>query len=290
MIINGKLIAEDIEKDIQEKISKISERKPALAVIMAGEDPASVIYVRNKEKKCKQVGILSESLRLPSNISENELIKKIELFNRSPNIDGILVQLPLPQHISENNIIERISPEKDVDGFHPINVGKMLIGNESGFLPCTPNGIKTLLKHSDISIEGKHVVIVGRSNIVGKPTAAILVQPQPFCNASVTIVHSKTSNIKEICKTADVIIVAVGKAFFIKEDMIKKDAIVIDVGINRINDPNTKKGYRLVGDADFEGLVDKCSYITPVPGGVGPMTIAMLLQNTLLSYQRRMGK
>lgn len=287
MIIDGKAIAQELQEETRAKVTGFADRKPTLAVILVGDDPASKVYVGMKAKQCHKIGMHSIDLHLDAHISEEELLKEVERLNNDPEIDGILVQLPLPKHISVDRVIETISPEKDVDGFHPVNVGKMLIGNNTGFLPCTPHGIKVLLDRCDIEIEGKHVVIVGRSNIVGKPTAAILMQRAPRCNATVTVVHSYTHNLKDICRSADILIGAIGKPLFITEDMVKDGAVVIDVGINRVDDPNSKRGYRIVGDVDFETIKDRCSHITPVPGGVGPMTIAMLLHNTVLSYERR---
>lgn len=288
MIIDGKAIAYQIQEETKKEISlHKNKRTPTLAVILVGDDPASQIYVNKKEKECSNVGIDSLDCHLAKDVTEIELLEKIQEYNLNSDIDGILVQLPLPKHISAEKIIESILPEKDVDGFHPVNMGKALIGNQTGFLPCTPYAIKEILSRSKIEIEGKHVVIVGRSNIVGKPTAAILMQKAPQCNASVTIVHSLTKNLQEICRSADILIGAIGKPNFISKEMIKEGAVIIDVGINRVKDSSAKKGYRLTGDVNFEDAKKKCSYITPVPGGVGPVTIAMLLHNTLLSFQRR---
>lgn len=285
-IIDGKAIAKEIHSEIKEMLSYYPQRKPTLAVLLVGEDPASKVYVAMKSRQCKRLGLRSLDKHFPQDIEERDLLDEITALNNDSEVDGILVQLPLPPHISSEKVMERISPCKDVDGFHPINVGKMLIGSQTGFLPCTPNAIKILLDRSGIDVEGQHVVIVGRSNIVGKPTAAILMQKAPLCNASVTVVHSRTKNLEEICRTADILVGAIGSPCFITKDMVKKGAVVIDVGINRVDDPATEKGYRLVGDVDYDALVDHCSHITPVPGGVGPMTIAMLLYNTAVSFQR----
>ncbi len=278
-LIDGKRIAAEIQEEIIQKVSQIQGRKPALAFILVGENPASLSYVRAKKKACSATGISSILIELSASISEGDLVKEIEKLNRNPEVDGILVQLPLPFHIQEQTITCAIDPEKDVDGFHPMNVGKMLIGDESGFLPCTPNGIKILLQKSQIPVEGKHVVIVGRSNIVGKPLAAILVQKKPHCNATVTLAHSHSKNLPELTRSADILVAAIGKPKIIVKEMVKPGAVVIDVGISRVDG-------KLIGDVDFEKIAPIASRITPVPGGVGPMTIALLLQNTLLSYQR----
>jgi methylenetetrahydrofolate dehydrogenase (NADP+)/methenyltetrahydrofolate cyclohydrolase len=279
-IIDGKKIAAEIREELKEKIAKLS-RKPGLAFILVGDNPASLSYVNAKKKACAQVGMISTVVRLPSSIAESDLCKQIDLLNQNPEIDGILVQLPLPSHINPQNISSKIDPGKDVDGFHPVNMGKLLLEEAGGFIPCTPNGIKTLLERSQISISGKHVVIVGRSNIVGKPLAALLVQKNPKCNATVTIVHSKSNHLSQITKSADILVAALGKAHFIKKDMIKPNAVIIDVGINRL------ASGQIVGDVDYEEVFPFVSHITPVPGGIGPMTIAMLLENTLISYSRR---
>lgn len=288
MIIDGKQIAEEIQGELKEQIDQLKGRKPCLAVILVGSNLASKIYVDRKAKACKKTGILSVKKELPDNISQSDLIQEIENLNQNPEVDGILVQLPLPPHIDSSKIISSILPSKDVDGFHPINVGKMLVGETDGFLPCTPYGIQVLLQRSGVEVSGMNTVIIGRSNIVGKPLAALLMQNAPGGNATVTVIHSRTKNIKELVQQADIIVVAIGKPSYLKENMVKNGAVVIDVGINKIDDPSTSKGYRIVGDVDFEHVKDKCSLITPVPGGVGPMTIAMLLSNTLKSYKNRM--
>lgn len=288
MLIEGKKVAHEIQSKIQETIQSYQSRPPCLAVLLVGSNPASIVYTNHKSKACQAVGIVSLKKELPDTILEAELIQEIQQLNQDASIDGILVQLPLPSHINPNNITFCIDPQKDVDGFHPFNVGKMLMGEEDGFLPCTPLGIRTLLEYYNIETKGKHVVVLGRSNIVGKPTAALLMQNHPFGNATVTIAHSHTQNLRSICLSADILIVAIGKPRFLTADMIKEGAVVIDVGINQIQDSNTKTGIRLVGDVDFQNVQPKCAYITPVPGGVGPMTIAMLLKNTLVSYQKRL--
>lgn len=288
MIVDGKKIAQEIQNEIKISLEGTKTRNPCLAVILVGDHPASRIYVERKTKACHEVGIQSLKLELPRETTEKELLDQIHTLNNDPLIDGILVQLPLPPHINASHINAAISPDKDVDGFHPINAGKMLMGEHDGFLPCTPLGIRVLLERYHIEVTGKHVVILGRSNIVGKPLAAILMQNSPEGNATVSIAHSKTVNLSTITQQADIIIVAIGQPEFLKADMIKKGAVVIDVGINKIADPSRSSGYRLVGDVDYNQIKDICSFITPVPGGVGPMTIAMLLSNTVKSYQRRM--
>lgn len=283
-IIDGIEIARTIEKNIAAAIQKLKGRAPALAFILVGEDPASISFIKMKKKKCKEVGILSIDRELSSDISEAHLIKEIQQLNQDRDVDGILVQLPLPSHINTDTIVLAIHPDKDVDGFHPLNVGKMLIGYQDVFFPCTPHGVQVLLARSGIDIEGKHVVILGRSNLVGKPLGAILMQKRAHANATVTIAHSMSSDLKKICLSADILVAAIGKPRFVGPDMVKQGAVVIDVGINRIEENNKKI---IVGDVDFEKVAPKCSYISPVPGGVGPMTIAMLLSNTLLSYQKK---
>ncbi len=283
-IIDGKAIAAEVQERIKQQVSSAKGRPPCMAVILVGDHGPSRIYVNRKTKACEEVGIQSIKRHLEASISEDDLLKEIEILNANTNVDGILVQLPLPSHIDDKRVTRWISPEKDIDGFHPINVGKMLIGEEDGFLPCTPLGIKTLIEHMDIKLAGKHVVIIGRSNIVGKPLAAMLLQRGKGTDATVTVANRFTSNLKEITLQADILVVAIGIPHKITADMVREGAIVIDVGINRIEDLARKSGSRLVGDVDFEAVKDKCSLITPVPGGVGPMTIAMLLQNTLKSY------
>lgn len=283
MIIDGKKIAQSIHADLKEKISKYSPKKPGLAFILIGHHPPSHAYVRMKKKGCAEVGIYSETYELAEEVSEEELVELIRACNHNPLIHGILVQQPLPKHLSVTNIIETIDPNKDVDGFHPINVGKALLGQEDGFLPCTPLGIITLLEKAHIEVEGKHVVILGRSNIVGKPLAAMLVQKKKHCNATVTLSHSQTKDLHKLCKMGDILVVAIGSPKFVTKEMVKKNAVIIDVGINSIEHQGKHK---LTGDVDFDNLLEHCSKITPVPGGVGPMTIAMLLHNTYLSFLR----
>jgi methylenetetrahydrofolate dehydrogenase (NADP+) / methenyltetrahydrofolate cyclohydrolase len=285
MLIDGTAVAKSIEDRIAYAIRQLKGRPPGLAFILVGDHPASRAYVRMKKKRCAEVGILSVDRELPKNTTEEQLLHEIDALNRDDSIDGILIQLPLPPHISTSHMMRAVDPSKDVDGFHPINMGKLLLGELDGFLSCTPQGVHVLLTHSQIPLLGKHVVIVGRSNIVGKPLAAILMQKAPHCNATVTVAHSMTENLPEVCRSADILIAAIGQPHFIKANMVKKGAVVIDVGINRITGPDQKT--HLVGDVDFDQVAPLCSHITPVPGGVGPMTIAMLLSNTLLSYQRR---
>jgi methylenetetrahydrofolate dehydrogenase (NADP+) / methenyltetrahydrofolate cyclohydrolase len=284
MIIDGKKIALSIQDELKNKIITLA-KKPKLCVINIGKNEASLIYIRNKKKACENVQIEFELHQFDETVSENIILNKIDELNSNKNIDGILVQMPLPNHINTTKVIERIDPNKDVDGFHPLNVGKMLIGDDSGFFPCTPYGIKVLLQKSLIEVESKHVVIVGRSNIVGKPLAAMLVQKKPNCNATVTIAHSFTKNLKDITKTADILVAAIGKANFITKDMVLKNSVVIDVGMNYLKQADSTT--KLVGDVDFENVFKMASFITPVPGGVGPMTVTMLLENTYKSYQKR---
>lgn len=281
MIIDGKTVASSLNFDLENQVKKLKGRKPHLAFILVGDDPASRTYVAAKKKACAQTGIDSTLLELSNAVSEKEVLAQIHRFNAHPAIDGILVQLPLPSQIKSQAVMHAIDPAKDVDGFHPLNVGKMLLGEEGGFLPCTPLGIKVLLERSQIPVEGKRVVIIGRSNIVGKPLAAILVQKKPHCNATVTIAHSQSEHLVEIARSADILVAAIGEPHFIKKEMVRPKSTVIDVGINRLANG------KLVGDVDFAEVSKIASHITPVPGGVGPMTIAMLLQNTFLSFKRR---
>lgn len=272
-IINGKEISDKFLKKLKKEVCNLKTElnlQPALAVIIVGDDPASKIYVRNKKRACEEIGIKSIEFALPTNTSENELLNLIDALNKRPDVNGILVQMPLPPHINEKIIIAHINPIKDVDAFHETNVGKIMIGNFK-FLPCTPAGIIHLLDESNIEISSKHCVIIGRSNIVGKPLAMLMLHR----DATVTICHSKTKNLTEICKTADILIAAVGKVNFVTSNMVKPGAVVVDVGINRCEDG------KICGDVDFEHVKNIASYITPVPGGVGPMTISMLMKNTI---------
>jgi len=287
-ILDGKALATTIKQEIAESVKKLQSKHnitPGLATILVGENPASQIYVRMKHKACEKIGFFSEDIKLPKETNQEELIAHVNRLNNNPRIHGILVQLPLPEHINENEVILAISPKKDVDGFHPINVGRMVIGKEQGFLPCTPYGIQTLLARNNIETKGAHVVIVGRSNIVGKPLSIILMQKARGADATVTVCHSRTKEIPALTRQADIVIAAIGRANFVKADMIKPGAVIIDVGINRLPDSSKKSGYRLCGDVEFEGVKEIAGAITPVPGGVGPMTIAMLLSNTLKSAE-----
>ncbi len=286
ILIDGKKISDDIKNELEEKIKPLqnaSKKVPGLVTILVGEDPASSVYVNMKSKACLKIGMLSKIERLSADTKEEELLSVVNKYNNDPNFHGILVQLPLPKQINEDKIIESILPEKDVDGFHPSSVGNLVIGKDT-FFPCTPFGIVELLKRYNIETKGKHVVVVGRSNIVGKPIANMMLQKKDGANSIVTICHSAASDLSQYTKQADILIAAIGRANFITAEMVKDDAVVIDVGINRIDDPSAKKGYRIVGDVDFENVSKKSSFITPVPGGVGPMTIAMLLWNTYKSF------
>jgi methylenetetrahydrofolate dehydrogenase (NADP+)/methenyltetrahydrofolate cyclohydrolase len=289
-LIDGKIVSNQVKEEVREETEKLIARgiKPGLIVVLVGEDPASAVYVRNKSKACEKAGIVSETIKLPEDTSEEDLLNLIEQLNKDPQYHGILVQLPLPDHINETKVIELINPLKDVDCFHPVNVGKLVSG-QPYVLPCTPAGILRLLQANDISTEGKHVVIIGRSNIVGKPLANLLIQKSPQANSTVTVVHSRTKNIAHYTRQADILIAAMGKANFVTEDMIKENVVIIDVGINRISADN-EKGYILAGDVDFKNVLPKVSKITPVPGGVGPMTIAMLLKNTLAAAEYQESK
>lgn len=279
ILLDGKKVADQILKDLKKTIGTFT-RPPGLAFVIIGEDPSSQTYVRMKKKKCLDIGIVSKDKKFPADVTEKELIAHIEKLNRDPSIDGILIQQPLPPHLKASTIMEAVDPNKDVDGFHPINMGRLLLGETNGFIPCTPEGIHRLLKAYDISLSGKHVVILGRSNIVGKPLAALLVQKNPAANATVTIAHTGTKNIKKLTLSADILIAAMGRPHFVKAAMVKKGAVVIDVGINR-------NGSKITGDVDFDRVAPLCSHITPVPGGIGPMTIAMLLSNTALSVEKK---
>lgn len=281
-IISGKEISEQIREELREKVAYLKERGivPGLGVVLVGDDPASKIYVNNKIKACEDLGLKSKAVILPAEVTEEELLKKVDELNADPEIHAFLVQLPLPKHIDENKVINRIDPHKDADAFHPFNVGRMLIGDPI-FMPATPHGIQEMLVRSGNDPAGKHVVIIGRSNIVGKPVAAILMQKGKGANATVTVCHSRTSNLQEIVKTGDIVVAAIGSPRFITKDMVKEGAVVIDVGTNRVEDATAKKGYRLVGDVDFENVKEVASAITPVPGGVGPMTIVMLMKNAI---------
>lgn len=277
-ILDGKAVSLKVKESVKVRADELKKFgvEPTLAVVLVGEDKASQTYVRAKEKACNEYGIKSVAHRLSENTTQNELLALINVLNLDDSIHGILVQLPLPKHIDTNVVLAAIDPQKDVDGFHAVNVGKLVSGLD-GFVPCTPLGVMEILKEYGIDVAGLNAVVIGRSNIVGKPMANLLLN----ASATVTVTHSKTKNLKEICKNADLIVAAIGKPFFLKADMVKDGAVVVDVGINRLDDG------RLVGDVDFEEVAPKCSYITPVPGGVGPMTIAMLLNNTILAAQAK---
>jgi methylenetetrahydrofolate dehydrogenase (NADP+)/methenyltetrahydrofolate cyclohydrolase len=287
ILIDGKKIALEIRNELKEKISMLKaegKNVPGLVAIIVGDDPASHIYVASKGKACSEIGMRTKTETFDADISEDELLEVIKYYNGNKDYHGILVQLPLPKHINEDHVIETISPTKDVDGFHPVSIGNLVIGKDT-FAPCTPAGIQELLKRYKIETKGKHVVVVGRSNIVGKPIANIMLQKADGANSIVTVVHSAAKDISYFTKQADILIAAIGKAEMIKAEMVKEGVVVIDVGINRIDDITKPKGYRIVGDVDFENVSKKSSFITPVPGGVGPMTIAMLLSNTFKAFK-----
>jgi len=291
IILDGKKVAADMREEMTQEIARLKAEHnltPGLAVVLVGDNPASVSYVTGKQKACQEIGIYSRERRFPADYAEADLLALIEELNQDPQIHGILVQLPLPQHINEEKVLYAIDPDKDVDGFHPVNVGKLMIG-APGYLPCTPHGIQQILLRSGIEIAGKHVVVVGRSNIVGKPVAMILVQKKAGANATVTICHTGTKDMAHFTRQADILIVAAGRPNTITADMVKEGVVVVDVGVNRIEDATKKSGFRLVGDVDFEGVKAKASAITPVPGGVGPMTITMLLHNTITAAKRLSG-
>jgi len=289
-IIDGKQIAEEMRTELKAEVEKLKQRGivPGLGVILVGQDPASQSYVTAKERACEKIGIYSDDNRLEAETSQDELMALVERMNNDPKINGILVQLPLPKHLDESEVLLKIDPSKDVDGFHPMNIGRMVAG-EKAFLPCTPNGIIQLLQRSGVTLEGAEVVVVGRSNIVGKPIANMLIQKSATGNATVTVCHTRTKNLPEHTKRADIIIAAAGRPNTVTADMVKEGVVVIDVGVNRVEDATKKKGYRLVGDVDFDAVKEKASLITPVPGGVGPMTITMLLYNTVESAKRASG-
>ena len=289
-IIDGKQIAADIRAELKEKVAELKGQGivPGLGVILVGADPASQSYVSAKEKACETIGIYSDDNRLPADTSEEELLALVDRMNNDPKINGILVQLPLPKHINEAAVLLAIDPDKDVDGFHPMNVGKMVVG-EDAFLPCTPHGVVQMLMRSGVETSGAHVVVVGRSNIVGKPVANMLLQKKEGANATVTLCHTRTKDLGYFTRQADIIIAASGFPNTVTADMVSEGAVVIDVGVNRVEDSSRERGYRLVGDVDFDAVKEKASMITPVPGGVGPMTITMLLFNTVESAKRANG-
>ena len=290
-ILSGKEVADQMRQEMKieiEKLKKDYNLVPGLAVVLIGDNPASMSYVTGKEKACAEIGILSRGYKFDAKYKEEELLKLIDELNHDNSIHGILVQLPLPDHINEEKVLYAIDPDKDVDGFHPVNVGRMMIG-APGFLPCTPHGIQQLILRNNIEISGKHVVIVGRSNIVGKPLAMILVQKKPGANATITMCHTGTKNVAALTRLADILVVAAGRAHTVNADMVKEGTVVIDVGVNRIEDKTKKSGFRLIGDVEFEEVSQKASAISPVPGGVGPMTITMLLHNTIQSAKNHAG-
>ncbi len=286
-LILGKDVSEEIYSELRARIAALKERGvvPGLAVVLVGDDPASQVYVRKKGEMCESLGMHSVTVRMPGDTTQEALMAKVDELNRDPSVHGFLVQLPLPSHLDEEQVINSISPEKDVDCFHPANVGRMLIGNPD-FLPATPAGVQQMLVRSGVETRGKHVVVVGRSNIVGKPMAALMVQKGAGADSTVTVVHSRTANLPEITRQADILVVAIGKPRFVTADMVKEGAVVIDVGTNRVDDPSKPSGSRLVGDVDFDAVKEKASAITPVPGGVGPMTICMLMANAVKAAER----
>ncbi|HEY5653089.1 MAG TPA: bifunctional methylenetetrahydrofolate dehydrogenase/methenyltetrahydrofolate cyclohydrolase FolD [Pontiella sp.] len=288
-IIDGKQIAADIREELKIEVAALKEQGivPGLGVILVGEDPASKSYVTAKEKACETIGIFSDDNRLPADTTQEELLALVDRMNNDAKINGILVQLPLPKHIDEAAVLLAINPDKDVDGFHPMNVGKMMVG-EDAYLPCTPHGVVQMLMRSGVETSGAHVVVVGRSNIVGKPVANMLLQKKEGANATVTLCHTRTKDLGYHTRQADIIIAASGWPNTVTADMVKEGAVVIDVGVNRVEDSSRERGYRLIGDVDFDAVKEKASLITPVPGGVGPMTITMLLFNTVESAKRSM--
>ncbi len=290
-LIDGRAIAADIHQETLVRVSALKHQgiQPGLAFVRVGEDPASQVYVGMKEKKARELGVLSHTTVLPETTTQTELLVLIARLNADPHCHGILVQAPLPRHIDAAVIYSAVLPEKDVDGFHPINVGRLMLGDAGGFLPCTPAGVHELLVRSRVPLNGAEVVVLGRGNIVGKPMAAILIQKSSRANCTVTLCHSATRDIAAHCRRADVIVAAMGVPEFLRADMVREGAVVIDVGVNRLSDPSSKSGTRLVGDVAFGEVQPKCLWITPNPGGVGPMTIAMLLANTATATERQSG-
>jgi methylenetetrahydrofolate dehydrogenase (NADP+)/methenyltetrahydrofolate cyclohydrolase len=282
-LIDGRAIAEKVYVDLRREIAELKARKvtPGLAVVLVGDNPASRAYVRSKDKMCRDLGLHSVKLELPASTTQQELLTRVEELNRDPAIHGILVQSPPPKHIDEEKIVRALDPGKDVDGFHPANIAKLVLGDSSGFVPCTPLGVQRLLIESKIDIAGAHVVVLGRSMIVGRPLALLLMQKKTGADATVTVAHSRSRNLAEITRSADILIAAIGRPNFVTTEHVRDGAVIVDVGINRVEDATSERGYRLVGDVDFERMSKKASAITPVPGGVGPMTIAMLMANTI---------
>jgi methylenetetrahydrofolate dehydrogenase (NADP+)/methenyltetrahydrofolate cyclohydrolase len=289
-IIDGKQVAADMRAELKAQVAQLKTQGvvPGLGVILVGDDPASRSYVTAKERACEEIGLHSDDNRLPADTTQEDLLALVRKMNADPKINGILVQLPLPKHLDEDEVLLAIDPDKDVDGFHPVSVGRMVVGQKS-FLSCTPHGVIQLLLRSGVKIEGANVVIVGRSNIVGKPLANMLIQKSPMGNATVTVCHTRTKDMARFTREADIVIAAAGRPNTVTAAMVKDGAVVIDVGVNRVEDATKKSGYRLVGDVDFDAIREKASFITPVPGGVGPMTITMLLYNTVESAKRAAG-
>jgi methylenetetrahydrofolate dehydrogenase (NADP+)/methenyltetrahydrofolate cyclohydrolase len=287
-ILDGTAIAKAIREEVAAEVAHLSRsgRKPGLAAVLVGEDPASAVYVKSKGKACEEAGMHSVTIRLPAETSETALLATVDRLNADPHIHGILVQLPLPKHVDSEKVLRRIDPGKDVDGFHPVNVGRLVTGDKNAFRPATPYGVQQMLIRSGIETRGAHAVIVGRSNIVGKPMANLLIQQGPGGDATVTVCHSRTRDLPAVTRQADILVAAIGKPEFVTADMVRPGAVVVDVGINRVDDPARPRGYRLVGDVAYEPVAQIASAITPVPGGVGPMTIAMLLQNTLQAMKQ----
>jgi methylenetetrahydrofolate dehydrogenase (NADP+)/methenyltetrahydrofolate cyclohydrolase len=287
-LIDGREIAARVRSEVAEQVAELVERgvRPGLGVVLVGEDPASQVYVRMKTRACEEAGIYARDIKPPADISQEALLEVVDELNEDPDIHGILVQLPLPDHLDETEIMERVRPAKDVDGFHPTNVGRVASGDPHAFRPATPAGIQELIKSTGVDPSGRNTVIVGRSNIVGMPMATILLQKEPWANATVTVAHSRTRDLGEVTRQAEILIVAVGRPEMVTGDMVREGAVVIDVGVNRVTDDTTEKGYRLVGDVAFDEAAERAAWITPVPGGVGPMTIAMLLRNTVIAAQR----
>lgn len=290
-IIDGRAIAENVYAELRGEIAELKARRitPGLAVVLVGDDPASRAYVRSKDKMCRELGLHSVKLELPANTTQDELLARVDELNRDNAVHGILVQSPPPKQIEEAAIVRALDPTKDVDGFHPLNVAKLALGDDSGFVPCTPLGCQRLLVEAGIEIDGAHVVVLGRSMIVGKPVALLLMQKAQHANATVTVVHSRSRNLQEITRSADIVIAAIGQAHFVKAGHVRDGAVVIDVGINRVADASALRGSRLVGDVAFDEVAQKASAITPVPGGVGPMTIAMLMSNTVKACRLQTG-
>ena len=291
-LIDGRAIAEKVYVDLRREIAELKAKgvTPGLAVVLVGDDPASRAYVRSKDKMCRELGLHSLKFELPASTTQTELLSRVEELNADSNIHGILVQSPPPAHIDEAAIVRALDPRKDVDGFHPENVAKLVLDDPGGFVPCTPLGVQRLLIESKININGAHVVVLGRSMIVGKPLALLLMQKNEKANATVTVVHSRSRDLAEITCSADIIIAAIGRAGFVKSDHVREGAVVIDIGINRVKDAASERGYRLVGDVAFDEVWEKTTAITPVPGGVGPMTIAMLMSNTVKAARQSLGK